>query len=113
MTAKTKTVLGMRIKGARLAKGLTQEELADAIGRTAETISNIERGKNAPGVDTVYAICKVLGLAFADLLEVFEQRSTGRRAELEAAGIHFLRSLDDGDLDVAVKQLEALAKRKR
>ena len=48
-----KKIIGTRIKAIRKARGLSQEELADAIGRSVFTISQIERGVNFPKLDTL------------------------------------------------------------
>lgn len=45
-----------RIKRARLAAGLQQQELADALGLTRTSISNIERGKQGLSIDLLYNI---------------------------------------------------------
>lgn len=45
-----------RIKRARRESGLQQQELADAVGLTRTSISNIERGKQGLSVDMLYAI---------------------------------------------------------
>lgn len=45
----------------REKKGITQVELAEAIGATQESISNLERGRNGPSLSTAINICAVLG----------------------------------------------------
>lgn len=52
---------GARIKRARKARGLTQEEVAAAVGITAKTLGNIERDGNSH-VDTVAAVMAHLDL---------------------------------------------------
>lgn len=39
----------IRMKAARLAAGLSQDALADAMGQGISSISNIERARNFPG----------------------------------------------------------------
>lgn len=46
-------VLASNIKKYREAKGLTQKQLADAIGKTKNVISNWENGLNKPDADTI------------------------------------------------------------
>jgi transcriptional regulator with XRE-family HTH domain len=43
----------MRLQAARRQRGLTQEELAFKINKTAESISNIERGIQLPSIETL------------------------------------------------------------
>ena len=42
--AEVRRAFGKRVQTLRKRQGLTQEELAQQIGKTADTISNIERG---------------------------------------------------------------------
>lgn len=44
---------GKRIKKMRKKAGMTQEELADAIGMTREALARIETGKNSTSVDGI------------------------------------------------------------
>ena len=51
----------LKIKAARVAKGLTQQDLADAVGVTRQTVVAIERGDYNPTVRLCIEICRVLG----------------------------------------------------
>lgn len=61
------TQIGHRIKKAREAANITQEELAQAVGCTAKHIGAIERGLKTPRLDTFIIIANTTG-ASADLL---------------------------------------------
>lgn len=61
------TLIGQRIKKAREAANITQEELAQAVGCTAKHIGAIERGLKTPRLDTFIIIANTVG-ASADLL---------------------------------------------
>ena len=52
--------LGTRIKEARLALNMTQEELAKRIGVSKNAISNYENGVSTPKVELLCAIMKHL-----------------------------------------------------
>ena len=52
------------MKSARVAKDLTQQGLADAIGVSRQTISAIEKGDYNPTIDLYIAICKTLEQLF-------------------------------------------------
>jgi transcriptional regulator with XRE-family HTH domain len=58
--------LGLRIKLARISKGLKQEELAEKINKTRPLISNIEQTGKANHY-TLKKICEVLDLDINDL----------------------------------------------
>ena len=64
-----KKLVGIRVREARKAKGLTQEELAAAIDKTVETVSNIERGVKLPGLSTLEDIRKVLDIKLSNLVD--------------------------------------------
>lgn len=49
-----------RVKDARLEKGLTQKDLADHLGRTAASISDLERGKVQVTASDLYKISQYL-----------------------------------------------------
>jgi len=57
----------IKMKMARVEKDLTQEELADRINVTRQTISLIEAGKYNPSLNLCVSICKELGKTLDDL----------------------------------------------
>ncbi|MCI3029533.1 helix-turn-helix transcriptional regulator [Desemzia sp. C1] len=57
----------IRLKTARTQKDLSQEQLADAVDVTRQTISAIERGDYNPTINLCIKICKVLGVTLNDL----------------------------------------------
>jgi transcriptional regulator with XRE-family HTH domain len=61
--------LGRKIKLVRIAKGLTQQELADQIGKTRPLVSAIEQTGQV-NVHTLRDICKVLDLDPEDIIQV-------------------------------------------
>lgn len=56
--------LGIQIREARIAAGLTQLELAEKTSIKREHISNIELGKNSPAVKIVTDIARALHTCF-------------------------------------------------
>lgn len=54
------TDVGKNIRALREAKGLTQEQLAQMLYVTRQTISNYEMGKSKPDVDMIRNIARVL-----------------------------------------------------
>ena len=55
------------MRAARIAAGLSQQELADAVGATRQTIGLIEAGRYNPSLKLCTAICKTLGKTLNDL----------------------------------------------
>lgn len=60
--------IGSRIKEAREAKGLTQEQLAEIVGLSSTHISVIERGVKAPKLETFIEIANALDVTSDSLL---------------------------------------------
>ena len=61
--------LGKRIKAAREAAGLTQEELAAAVDYSVDHMSVIERGVKSPKLEKLVAIANVLHIGADELLQ--------------------------------------------
>jgi putative transcriptional regulator len=57
----------IRLKVARVEKDLTQEELADRIGVTRQTIGMIEAGNYNPSLNLCIAICMELNRTLDEL----------------------------------------------
>lgn len=56
-----------KMKIARMECDMVQEDLAQAVGVTRQTISLIESGKYNPTLNLCVAICKALGKTLNDL----------------------------------------------
>lgn len=57
----------IRLKVARTQMDLSQQQLADDVDVTRQTISAIERGDYNPTINLCINICKVLGVTLNDL----------------------------------------------
>jgi DNA-binding XRE family transcriptional regulator len=60
--------VGARVRNLREAKGITQEELAGAVGMMRSNISRIEAAKHRPTLETVEKIAKALKVSVAKLV---------------------------------------------
>lgn len=67
-----KKQFGKRLQQLRAATGLTQEELAEKVGLTIESISNMERGIHGPSFDNLEKIVAALKIPAKALFE-FEE----------------------------------------
>ena len=56
-----------RMKIARVECDLSQEQLAEKVGATRQTIGMIEAGKYNPSLKLCVAICRVLGKTLDEL----------------------------------------------
>ena len=57
----------LRLKSARAGKDLSQQQLADAVGVSRQTINAIEKGDYNPTINLCIAICRALGKTLDEL----------------------------------------------
>lgn len=102
-----KIQIGIKVKAARQEKGLTQEQLAEAIGKAVETVSNIERGFALTGIGTLQQISKITGKRMAYFFEDAEdaRQTSPARMEAEERLRTLIRRLHDGELPLATSLL--------
>jgi DNA-binding XRE family transcriptional regulator len=67
--------LDNKVKGLRVLNGdLTQQQLADLIGCSRQTIHSIESGKFVPSVELALKIAKALGCKVEDLFQLITEK---------------------------------------
>jgi len=66
-------LLGIQIKRFRIAKGWSQEYLAEVADLHRTYISQLERGLKSPSVRILYQITTALGITMSELLEIVEE----------------------------------------
>lgn len=57
----------LKLKSARAAMDLSQQQLAEAVGVSRQTINAIEMGDYNPSINLCIAICRVLNKTLNDL----------------------------------------------
>lgn len=87
-----------RIKEARMARNMTQMNLADAMGVSYQAVSNWERGNSMPDISKMEELCRVLDLNVGELLGM-ESRET-RAVE---------KMLKEEDACLTVEELSGIA----
>ena len=65
-------VLSRRVKMLRLAYGVPQTKMAEAIGVSQTNLSNVESGRTALTVQNLFKIQKVLGCKMSDFFVDFD-----------------------------------------
>jgi putative transcriptional regulator len=65
-----------RIRELRALQGMTQQELADKIGVTRQTVIAIEQDKYSPSLETAFKVAIALGVP---LEQCFQYNPRGRR----------------------------------
>lgn len=62
------SVIGERLKKARLAKNLTQEKLAEELDVSVAFLSRAERGNVKINLSRINQICDILDISISDIL---------------------------------------------
>ena len=57
----------LRLKAARAERDMTQQQLADAVGVSRQTINAIEKGEYNPTIRLCLTICHALGKTLDEL----------------------------------------------
>ena len=57
----------LKLKAARAGKDLSQQQLADLVGVSRQTINAIEKGDYNPTIKLCVAICRALGRTLDEL----------------------------------------------
>lgn len=61
--------LGAKLRAARLARGLTMEQVAAHAGLTKSFISRLERDEVAPSIASLVGVCEALGIRVGELFD--------------------------------------------
>lgn len=61
--------IGKRVKEAREARDISQQQLAELIHKSQALICQIEQGNRKPGLYTAIQLSNVLGIKLEDLIE--------------------------------------------
>jgi transcriptional regulator with XRE-family HTH domain len=64
----TLAAIGVRIRGARIARSMTLQALADVSGLSPSMLSLVERGRASPSIGSLIVIASALGIAMSDLI---------------------------------------------
>lgn len=66
-------IFGKRLREVRLARGLTQSQLAERCGTSIAAISHIERGTKVPTLTTLVRLADALDCRVTKLVEVLDR----------------------------------------
>jgi putative transcriptional regulator len=61
-----------RVKELRTAAGLRQEDLADRVGVSRQTIISVEMGRYNPSLELAWRLSKALGITIEELFDFKE-----------------------------------------
>ena len=99
--------LGQRIKDARRARNLTQQDVADALGLTRTTMTQVERGKQNPLLH-LPELSALFTVPMVELLDAPEMNASGLAKRLLTEDEdRFLRAYRRRDLAELHRLIEA------
>ncbi len=67
-----------RLKEIRAIRGISQEELADILGVSRQTISSLENGRYNPSILLAFKIAHYFGMPIEDIFIYEEEDDDGR-----------------------------------
>ena len=80
--------IGINIKRIRLERNLTQEEIANHIGVSAQSVSKWERGEGYPDIELLPSLANYLGISVDDLLGVSESEKRNKYDEINKKWVY-------------------------
>lgn len=102
--------IAVRIRELRLAKGWSQEQLAEATGLSRDAVSRIERGDRSPSLDTLNLVARALGTSLPQLVDVEEPLPRTQEADDGARAVqHWLDQLEPVLADALLKAVRVIA----
>ncbi len=108
-------VIGQKIRLRRNILGMTQSDLAEALGVSFQQIQKYETGKNKVYASKLYNIAKILKMPLTDFFEEEKQRRKGmsdQKQELFMGGADPLLEPDTPSLIRAYYEIKDKKKRK-
>jgi transcriptional regulator with XRE-family HTH domain len=105
-----KQQIGVAVRQARKRAEMTQERLAELISKSAEAVSNIERGLALPTLATLLDITQALDVPLSSLVSGISAKKPKppKRLALELQLQAAMDQLDDRLLETAIKQISIL-----
>lgn len=103
-----KKLIGLRIKGLRRSKKLSQEELAERAETSPNYVSRMERGTENPTLDMLIKISKALEVDMWELFDFKHEVSTNQLKEMLK---RIANEIDDDEkLKTAVRVLKIMVR---
>lgn len=95
-----------QLRKARIASGLTQQQVADAMGITNSTYCGYETGKRQPDVQKIKQLSKILGVSGDSLLETGYEKAPTVEGERNVSDDDIKFALFGGDGEITDAMFE-------
>ena len=100
------SIIGMRLKQARMDKQLTQEKLAEELDVSVAYISRIERGSTSLNLKRLSELCSLLGISEG---EVLNGASSDSHSYLNSAFSDLLKNCPAEKIDLIYNVAKVIA----
>ena len=100
--------VAMNLRRIMYEKGITQTDLAKALGYSKQSVSQWMNGEHLPRMKKIDEICEYLGCKRSDLLEVDKTRKTTEVLPEQAELIRLTLSADSNNVRLALDVLKRL-----
>jgi len=88
--------IGLKVQALRKSQNLTQEDLAEKVGVSWRTISNLETGRTVPKLELIYDLSRYFNIGMDELLNNRIQTSkTTSRLRLEQEVTESIKTFPD------------------
>jgi len=98
--------VGARVRLRRKLRGVSQEELANAVGISFQQIQKYERGTNRISASKLYAIGRHLGVPVAFFFSGLDESAAGPAAEPRGGARYFLSTEEGQELARTFPRIE-------
>lgn len=103
--------VGRRIREARVAKGMTQTDLGNALGISFQQVQKCEKGTNRVGSSRLWAICAVLDQPITYFFDGLSKVNASEpEPVLSSAAIRLAKEIDGLDDDAVKNQFLRLVR---
>ncbi len=100
-----KRLVGENIREAHKAKGMSQWQLAERSGLSADFIGKVERGTTSPSIESLKAIAEALHRSLRDLFEGEAEAGPSQEALIELISLCREHANEDIKLIVGIARL--------
>jgi transcriptional regulator with XRE-family HTH domain len=106
--------VGRRLKKFREARGLTQAQLGDLLGKQDEAISNFERGRVYPSLRTLEQLARIFEVPVKDFFEESQPTDTATAQGKYAGKIRSAPDLlPENDQEIIAGLIDLMATQRR
>lgn len=102
--------VGTQIKKWRNIRGLGQDELAEKIGTTKQTISRYENGDRKANQDVLFELANVLNVS---INEFFPKNENAQDSKIETIAAHIDEDVTEDELEDIQRYIEFIKSQRR